>query len=744
MLRLSRYLRRSLWIIFLILVLLILEAFCNLELPGYTSRIVTGGIQQKGIEDAVPDLISGGSLDRLRILLDKEDDGLLDRSYLPAGREGVYTLSVTDPDQRAILADVITPAEVLLMMLTSGSGTAESFSALSGVSASEGFALPDNALDILENLPDDMRASMLSQAYARISQLPDSTRTQAAIIFISQEYERLGEDTGKRQTAYLLKYGLRMLLLAFLAMVCTITVSFLSSRMAAGFAFTVRGDIFHKVLQFNDEEFHRFSTASLITRSTNDVQQVQMLLAMGLRMLLYSPVIAIGGIVKVVRSGASISWTIALAVVLLFALIIILFRIAMPRFTILQSLIDRLNLVSREQLSGVMVTRAFSAETREEERFEEANLNLTRTTLFVNRCMAIMMPVMMLILNGISVLIVYTGSRAVDAGTMQAGDVMAFIQYAMQIITSFLMISAMSIIIPRANVAAGRIAEVLSTDIRLTNPSGPVSPASGRKGTVEFSHVSFAYPDAGENVLTDISFKANRGETIAFIGSTGSGKSTLVSLIPRFYDVTQGSVRVDGVDVREMDLHDLRSRIGYVPQKSLLFSGTIASNIGYGVEEITPRILRRAASIAQAEDFIEKMEEGYASPVAQGGTNVSGGQRQRLAIARAIARDPEILIFDDSFSALDFTTDAALRQALRTQTRDTTTLIVAQRVSTILHADRIIVLDEGKMVGSGTHRELMKTCEIYRQIAQSQLSGGGPEKTGSDPGTDTKGGAANE
>ena len=440
------------------------------------------------------------------------------------------------------------------------------------------------------------------------------------------------------------------------------------------------------------------------------------------RIVLYAPILGIGGVIRVLKTDSSMTWILGLAVGLILVVIVVLFQVAMPKFTILQTLVDKLNLVTREILTGIPVIRAFSREKHEEERFEEANLRLTKTNLFVNRCMTFMMPTMMLIMNGVSELIIYSGSYAVDNGTMQVGNVMAFIQYAMQIIMSFLMITAMSIMLPRANVAALRINDVLKTKVSVTDPENPVQPDANVKGTVEFDHVSFAYPEAGENVISDISFKAEKGETIAVIGSTGSGKSTLINLIPRFYDVTEGRVLVDGVEVREMTQKEVRSRLGYVPQKGVLFSGTIDSNIRYGKTDISETEVKEAAEVAQATEFIDAKPEQYASPIAQGGTNVSGGQKQRLSIARAIAKKPEIFIFDDSFSALDFKTDSTLRKALKEHTKDATTIIVAQRISTILNADKIIVLDDGHMAGIGTHGELMKNCEVYRQIAMSQLS----------------------
>ena len=718
--KLARYLKGSVWVIVLVLALLCLQAACDLALPGYTSRIVTEGIQQKGVESILPERMRAQTFEDLKLFLDEEGTALLEESYLPQADADEYRLEKLSGQERQELSERLGTAEVLVYLFSNPE-------ALAGMgmssAASDGTAVPQLSLEMLRHLPALLRRPMIEKIQEQVAQIPDSILTQTGIAFVQNEYEQLGEDLVKRQTAFLLGTGARMLGLALVAMLCTILVSFLASRLAAGTAYKIRSDVYRKVMSFGSQEFHEFSTASLITRSTNDIQQVQMLLVMGLRMVLYAPILGIGGILKVMGTNSSMSWIIALAVGLLLLLILVLFAVAMPRFTKLQSLIDRLNLVTREQLTGVMVTRAFSAEKHEEERFEKANLDLTRTNLFVNRCMTFMMPVMMLIMNGISVLIVYTGAHAVDAGTLQVGDMMAFIQYAMQIIMSFLMIALMSIIIPRANVAANRIAQVLEKEAAIREPENPVTPPGDVHGEVSFEHVSFAYPDAGENVLTDISFTAHQGETVAIIGSTGSGKSTLINLIPRLYDVTQGSVKVDGVDVRDYRKADLCAKLGYVPQKSILFSGTIASNIRYGNKNASDEEMQLAAQIAQAQEFIEEKDSGYDSRIAQGGTNVSGGQKQRLSIARAIASDPEILIFDDSFSALDFKTDAALRRALHEHTRDVTTIIVAQRISTILHADRILVLDEGKLAGTGTHKELMESCEVYRQIAVSQLSG---------------------
>ena len=719
MTKLAKYLKSSAGLVVAIVALLFLQAYCDLTLPEYTSKIVNEGIQQKGIEDGVPEKMSAGTKANLELFLDDDGKSLLDQYYTQDG--DVYVLKEhIKSSEREELADTLSESEMMLVSLEQMGSEDSAF----GMDSSDAMQLPEgvSALDAVKQLPQETRMEMLQKLREKTADMPDTMTAQSAILFVQEEYEALGEDLDSLQIHYLLRTGGIMLLIALLAMVAAVLVTFSSARVAAVVAHDLRNDVYRKVIGFNSHEFNQFSTASLITRSTNDIQQIQMLLAMGFRLVLYSPILGIGGVLKVVKTDVSMSWIIALAVILIMIVIGALFKIAMPRFTKLQELIDRLNLVTREQLTGIMVTRAFSAEEHEEERFEKANQDLTRTNLFVNRCMTFMMPVMMIIMNGISVLIVYRGSYAIDGGTMQVGDLMAFIQYAMQIIMSFLMIAMMSVIIPRANVAAKRIYEVLSTEPTIHDPAQPKQPKANEKGTVEFSHVSFSYPEADEKVLDDISFRAEKGQTVAFIGSTGSGKSTLINLIPRFYDVTEGAVMVDGVDVRDMAKKDLCGRLGYVPQKSTLFSGTIDSNIRYGAPDATCEDVKQAAAIAQATEFIEEKEGTYEAPIAQGGTNVSGGQKQRLSIARAIAKKPEILIFDDSFSALDYKTDVTLRRELKKQTADTTTLIVAQRISTILHADQIIVLDDGKIAGKGTHKELMENCEVYRQIAKSQLS----------------------
>ncbi len=714
MFKLFKYLKRYVGLIVGIVVLLFLQAFCDLSLPDYTARIVNVGIQQQGIEDGVPDQIRITSLNRLKLFMTEEEQAVVDSFYTEDGdvcRRGDVT-----EEEREELDQIFSPAMMIASELASDNETTAALK--------ENMGLPADAdlLAAIEQAPGETLAQMQAGIEDTVNGLPESIVSQDAVAYVRAEYEALGLDVDGIQMRYLAVSGGKMLGLAFLGVMAAITITFLSARVAAAMGHDLRNMVYRKVIGFSSGEFHRFSTASLITRSTNDIQQIQLVMAMMFRIVLYAPILGIGGVLKVLNTNASMTWILGLAVVLILLVVIILFSVAMPKFTKLQKLIDRLNLVTREILTGIPVIRAFSREKHEEERFEKANRDLTRTNLFVNRCMTFMMPVMMLIMNGVSVLIIYSGAYAVDGGSMQVGDVMAFIQYAMQIIMSFLMITMMSIMLPRANVSAVRINEVLETEVSIRQPEDPKEPSPDVKGMVEFDHVTFAYPDGDENVLEDITFTARKGETVAFIGSTGSGKSTLVNLIPRFYDVTKGAVRVDGVDVREMDEKVLRDKLGYVPQKGVLFSGTIASNISYGCPDASSETIEKAAEIAQAADFIEEKEKKYQSPIAQGGTNVSGGQKQRLSIARAIAKNPEIFIFDDSFSALDYKTDATLRKALKKATKDATTLIVAQRISTILHADRIIVLDEGRMAGQGTHQELMKNCQVYREIAMSQLS----------------------
>lgn len=715
MFKMFHYMKERWYYIVMIVALLFVQAFCDLSLPDYTSKIINVGIQQKGVEDGVPETIREESMDKLLLFLEQEEAEEVLDAY--KNKDGIYELQSVTEEEREELNQILGIPELVVTGLSDEESEETK-------KIKEQMELPKEAdlFQVFQSMPEEQLQTMTEEMKKELEEMPDSIVTQSAVLFVEQEYEAQDIDMDKLQMEYILMSGVKMLGLAFLAMAAAIAVTFLSARVAAVLGRNLRNSIYRKVISFSGRELNQFSTASLITRSTNDVQQVQMLFTLLFRIVLYAPILGIGGVYKVFQTDASMTWILALAVVVITLFVVLLFRIAMPKFTRLQFLIDELNLVSREILTGVPVVRAFSREKHEEERFEEANARLTKTNLFVNRCMTFMMPVMMLLMNGVTVLIVWNGAHAVNEGSMQVGNMMAFMQYAMQIIMAFLMITMMSIMIPRANVAAKRINEVMETQVSIQDSQEVQSVQEDKKGQIVFEHVSFAYPGADEKTLHDIDFTARKGETVAFIGSTGSGKSTLVNLIPRFFDVTEGRILVDGVDIRHLKLHDLRERIGYVPQKAVLFSGTIGSNIRYGKEEATEAEVKKAAKIAQAWEFIEEKEEGVDSAIAQGGTNVSGGQKQRLSIARAIAKEPEIYIFDDSFSALDYKTDVVLRRALKKETKDATTLIVAQRISTILHADKILVLDEGRVVGQGTHRELLNSCEVYRQIAMSQLS----------------------
>lgn len=714
MIKMFHYMKERWYYIVLIIALLFLQANCDLALPDYTSKIVNIGIQQKGIEDGVPEKIREESMEKLFLFMEDKDVDTVKDAYTLKG--DIYKLKEINKDEREKLNSIF---GMPMMAVESFEEDGDQVKQIK-----EKMQLPEDAdlFQVFSQMPKEQLLKMMDAMTSNMKDMPDSIVTQAAVQYVQQEYEGQGIDVDQMQIRYILMSGLKMLGLALVIMVATISVTFLSARVAAILGRNLRNGVYRKVISFSGEELNHFSTASLITRSTNDIQQVQQVFAMIFRIVLYAPILGIGGVLKVLQTDASMTWILGVAVAAIIILVGLLFSIAMPKFTKLQYLIDELNLVSREILTGIPVIRAFSREKHEEARFEDANERLTKTNLFVNRCMTFMMPAMMLIMNGITILIVYNGAHAVDNGTMQVGNMMAFMQYAMQIIMSFLMITMMSIMLPRASVAAKRINEVMGTKVSILDGEAHALPDKGAKGEVRFEHVGFSYPGADEETLTDIDFSAHKGETVAFIGSTGSGKSTLVNLIPRFFDVSSGRILVDGVDVRDMKLTDLRDRIGYVPQKGVLFSGTIDSNIRYGKEDATDAEVQRAAEVAQAWDFIQEKEEKVDSEIAQGGTNVSGGQKQRLSIARAIAKRPEIYIFDDSFSALDYKTDVVLRRALKKETKDATTLIVAQRISTILHADRILVLDEGRVVGQGTHKELLKSCEVYRQIAMSQLS----------------------
>ena len=713
MLKMFRYMKERWHYIVLIIALLFLQAYCDLALPDYTSKIVNVGIQQKGLEDGVPDTIREESMEQLCLFLDEKEADRVKENYTL--KDGIYQRKEISKEEREELNRILSVPMMAAQTFNSEEEAAK---------LEEQMQLPEDTdlWQVLAAMPKEQFAQISAAVTEKMKEMPESIRTQAAVQYVLQEYEEQGIDVDALQIRYILFAGLKMLGMALVIMLAAVSVTFLSARVAAVLGRNLRNSVYRKVISFSGEELNHFSTASLITRSTNDIQQIQMVFAMIFRMVLYAPILGVGGVLKVLQTDVSMTWILGVAVASILLLVFVLFKVAMPKFKILQYRIDELNLVSREILTGISVIRAFSREKQEEERFEEANARLTRTNLFVNRCMTFMMPLMMLIMNGITVLIIYNGSHAVDAGTMQVGNMMAFMQYAMQIIMSFLMITMMSIMLPRAGVSAKRINEVLETEITIENPEKILTPAAEKKGEIRFEHVSFAYPGADENTLTDIDFTVHKGETVAFIGSTGSGKSTLVNLIPRFFDVTEGRITVDGVDIRDMELHNLRERIGYVPQKAVLFSGTIDSNIRYGKKTATEEDAVHAVQIAQAWEFIQEKDKGMHADIAQGGTNVSGGQKQRLSIARAIAKNPEIYIFDDSFSALDYKTDVVLRRALKKETKDATTLIVAQRISTILHADKILVLDEGKIAGQGTHKELMKTCEVYQQIAMSQLS----------------------
>lgn len=740
MLKLVKYLKSSIGPILLVVLLLVVQAMCDLSLPDYTSRIVNVGIQQGGIENAVPQVIRQSEMEHLFLFMSREDQEevlthyeTLERSALTESEyaslvkkypvladEPLYRLKKTNNETIQKLDGILGKPMLIAAGLTSDSEDMAAIrdKMMAGIPESSDMSI----FDLLGQMPAEQRAQFLQEADSMMGQLPESMISQGAVMYVKAEYKAVGMNTDNIQTGYVLLSGLKMLALALASMIATIMVGFLAARIAASLGRELRGRVFRRVVSFSNAEFDHFSTASLITRSTNDIQQIQMLFVMLLRIVFYAPILGIGGVLKVLNTNTSMAWIIAVAVMAILTLVLVLFAVAMPKFKIMQKLVDKLNLVTREILTGLPVIRAFSTQKHEEKRFDDANQDLTKTSLFVNRVMTFMMPVMMLVMNGISILIVWNGSHSVDAGVMQVGDLMAFIQYTMQIIMSFLMISMISIMLPRASVSADRIQEVLETEPTIRDPEKAASFDEKRKGVLEFRNVSFHYPDADGNVINNVNFTALPGETTAIIGSTGSGKSTLVNLIPRFYDATEGEILLDGVNIREVPQHDLRAKIGYVPQKGVLFSGTIATNLKYGRPEMADEEMEQAARIAQAEDFITAKPDGYDAEIAQGGTNVSGGQKQRLSIARAIAVNPEVYIFDDSFSALDYKTDVTLRKALQQVTAESTVIIVAQRISTILHAEQIIVLDEGNVAGIGTHQELMESCEVYQQIALSQLS----------------------
>ena len=740
-----------------IVLILVGQAYCDLSLPAYTSDIVNVGIQQGGIEDEVPRQIATEEMEKLLLFVSEDDQQTVMDAYTEDNtsyKKEAYVLKDSVAEEGNTMENLKDILQIPMMMtsgIESGSDTTKQMEDKLKEQMSQGMAqsMPQGAdrtmpegmpqgesqaesqavslddmsmFDLLKMLPAEQRATMVEKIEEQMSEMPDTILDQASVSFCRSAYKDLGMNMDQTQIHYLLKTGGQMAALALLGMAASIMVAFLASRVGASAGRDLRSGVFHKVVGFSNNEFNHFSTASLITRSTNDIQQIQMLIVMLLRMVLYAPILAIGGVLQVMKTNVSMSWIIGLAVIIIAFVVLLLFLVVMPKFKVLQNLVDQLNLVTREILTGLPVIRAFSTEKHEEERFDDANRTLTKTNLFVNRAMTFMMPVMMLVMNGVSVLIVWTGAHGISDGQMQVGDMMAFIQYTMQIIMGFLMLCMISIMLPRAAVAADRVEEVLKSETMIHDPKQEKHFPEDGKGVLTFNHVSFRYPGADEDVLEDITFTAKPGETTAIIGSTGSGKSTLVNLIPRFYDVTSGDITLDGVDIREVKQHELREKLGYVPQKGVLFSGDIASNIMFGNSHGSDDEMIEAAEIAQATEFIDTKPEKYKSPISQGGSNVSGGQKQRLSIARAIAKHPQVFIFDDSFSALDYKTDVTLRRALAEKTSGSTVLIVAQRISTILHAEQIIVLDEGKVAGKGTHAELLKNCPVYREIAESQLS----------------------
>lgn len=743
MLKVLKYLKKT-WIsVIVIVALLCVQAAADLALPDYTSKIVNVGIQQGGIDAAIPEAISKDEMDNL-LMFTNDDSKILDcyklvskdtvsndeynnylKEYPALEKEEVYVLNKLNKDQKNNLEEMLKkPLVQVYLMQNDQMQEKIKESLFANVPEPQKEAMKDMELmDILKTMPEENLEKITSNINEQIDNMQGTIVDQAAISSVKEEYKKLNMDIDKIQNKYIVFAGLQMLGIAFISMASAITIMLLSARVAAKLGNTLRDKVFKKVLSFSTKEFNEFSTASLITRSTNDIQQIQMLITMLFRVVVYAPIIGIGGFIRVLtNSDTSMAWIIGLAILCIIGIVGTLFLLTMPKFKKLQDLVDKLNLVSREILTGLPVIRAFNTEKKEEKRFDGANKNLMKASIFVNRSMSMMMPLLMFIMNSITLLIVWVGGHNVDSGIMQVGDMMAFIQYTMQIVMSFLMISMISIMLPRAAVSAKRINEVIDTTPSIKDKDKTKDFDDDKKGLVEFKDVSFKYPDADSEILEDISFTAEPGKTTAIIGSTGSGKSTVVNLIPRFYDVTGGELLIDGVNIKDVSQRDLRSKIGFVPQKGMLFTGTIRSNIKYGNPSMSDEDMIKAATIAQATEFIESKPKKYDEEISQGGTNVSGGQRQRLSIARAIATDPEIFVFDDSFSALDLKTDSKLRAALKEKTENKTVIIIAQRISTILDADKIIVLEEGKIAGIGKHEELMKNCEIYKQIALSQLS----------------------
>lgn len=730
--------------VLIIIGLLFFQARTDLALPEYMSNIVNVGIQQNGIENAVPEVIRESELEKIKLFLNPEQIGLVDQSfklitkdtlsdikyeeyskkYPLLKEENLYVLNTESQEDIETMNSFLGKAMLTVMGIDMGAPQGIlSGEENQGENPFGNFPEGSDPYMIMGNLPDEQFQAIKVEIDKQFEILPDNMIVQSATNYIKKEYTTIGIEIQKTQSKYILNIGGIMLLISLIGMAASITVGFLSSRVAASLGRNLRDKVFQKVTSFSNAEFDSYSTASLITRSTNDIQQIQQFTVLLLRMVFYAPILGIGGVLKVLNTNTSMAWIVGIGVVSIFILVGTLFSVALPKFKIVQKLVDRVNLVMRESLNGTLVIRAFNTQKHEEEKFDKANKDLTKTNLFVSRMMVTMMPTMMLILNMIMLLIVWVGAKQIDQGAIQVGDMMAFIQYAMQIIMSFLMLSMVSIILPRASVSANRIAEILDEEIQINNPKNPKQFKKDTLGLLEFKNVGFQYSGAEECVIKNISFTAKPGETTAFIGSTGSGKSTLINLIPRLYDVTEGEITIDGINIKDVLLHDLREKIGFVPQKSTLFSGTIESNLKYGKNhDVNDEGISMAIDVSQSKEFINDKEKGLATEISQGGTNVSGGQKQRLSIARALAKKPEIFIFDDSFSALDYKTDMSLRNAMKKELTNRTILIVAQRINTIRNAEKIIVLDEGKIVGTGTHEELLKNCDVYKQIALSQLS----------------------
>lgn len=741
MIRIAKYTKPYLLLILITIALLFIQANADLALPDYMSKIINNGIQQNGVENAVPIAIRQSEMDKLSIFLTSSERELVlshytlvdqnstdyskyVKDYPVLANQPVYVLNPIEKTDIATLNPIIGKALLVVSTIEQIQADPSKAAAIPGGFGIDISKIPPGTdlFSVLKNLPEQQLTQMTSGINEKFATLGENMVNQMAVASVKTEYLALGMDVGKLQSNYILNIGGIMLLLSLVSGAATIIVGLLASRTAAGMARDIRQGVFKKVESFSSAEFDKFSTASLITRSTNDITQIQMVTVLLMRMVFYAPIIGIGGIIRAIGKSPNMWWILAVAVVTLLGLILVVFSIALPKFKLIQTLIDRLNLVTRENLSGMMVIRAFNKQAIEEKRFNKANQDLTDNSLFIARIMVTMMPVMMLIMNGLSLLIIWVGSNQVAQSTIQVGDMMAFLQYAMQIVFAFLMMSMMFIMLPRATVSAGRIADVLETETTINDPEKPEEFQTPAKGKVEFRDVSFRYPDAQENVLCNINFTAMPGQTTAIIGSTGSGKSTVVNLIPRFFDVTEGGIFFDGLDIRSVRQADLHDKIGYIPQKGNLFSGTIESNLLYADENASEEILKEAVEIAQASEFIYSKPEGFQTEISQGGTNISGGQKQRLSIARALVKKPLVYIFDDNFSALDFKTDSKLRAALKKKTSDSTVIIVTQRIATIKNAEQIVVLDQGEVVGKGKHADLMENCETYREIAISQLS----------------------